>query len=112
MKNCYDGYGADGSDTYSHSMSLFDCKQACEVDDSCEGIIVGIGIIKEDWGNCHKRKKIQPCNCLDNPSHDLFIKVTDGQSTTTNRCKTTTTTSNADKTTDLADFAEMIFFSN
>ena len=116
MKNCYDGHGADSSfhtNPYSHSVSLFDCQQACEVDDSCEGIIVGVGIIRDDWGRCHKRRKIQLCNCLDNPGHNLFIKVTDGQSTTTNRCKTTTTTttaltSNVDKATDLADLAEMI----
>ena len=112
MKNCYDGYGADGSDTYSHSMSLFDCKQACEVDDSCEGIIVGVGIIKEGRGRCHKRKNIQPCDCQDKAGYNLFIKVAYGQSTTSTTCTTNTTTaatSNADKT---ADLAELIFFSN
>ena len=87
MKNCYDGKGADnvGRNPYSDVLSLSDCQYHCEVDDSCEGIIVGEGIIREDRGRCHKRRNIQLCDCSDQAGYNLYVKVADGQSKPTCR---------------------------
>ena len=60
-KNCHDGRGADNilPDPISNSTSLSHCQDACEADDSCEGVVVG----KESLGLCHLRKNIQLDRC-------------------------------------------------
>lgn len=75
QKACYDGHGADLilPNPYSNSLSLYECKKACETDDSCEGIIVMAG--KEALGPCRKRRNVQPNDCLHNSDQNLFLLV-------------------------------------
>ena len=75
-KNCYQGQGADNMspEPYSNSISLSDCKNACETDDACEGIVVKRG--EESAGRCFKRKNIKLGDCSDNSQFDLYLKPT------------------------------------
>ena len=78
-KNCHDGRGADNMtpEPYSNSTSLSHCQDACEADDSCEGIVVG----KESLGPCYMRKNIRldrcwqvgTANCSNCHPNDLFL---------------------------------------
>ena len=76
MKNCYQGHGADNMspEPYSDSLSLSNCREACELDESCEGIVIKRG--KEPLGPCFMRRNIQLSRCLDNQPYDLYLKPT------------------------------------
>ena len=59
---------------YHNSLSLSDCKEACETDDACEGIIIMRG--QESQGYCYKRKNIKLSDCEDTGAYDLYLKLT------------------------------------
>ena len=73
QKICYNGHGADDilPSPYSNSLSLSECKIACETDDSCEGINVLVG--RGPRGSCFKKRNVQPSDCLHNSDIDLFL---------------------------------------
>ena len=79
-KDCFTGFGADYilPDPYSSYISLSDCQNACETDDSCEGIIVESGAWHQT-GQCRKRRNIKLGECQDYDHYDLFIKSTAGK---------------------------------
>ena len=79
-KNCWEGNGADNllPEPYSNSLSLPDCKDACELDESCEGIVIKRG--EESLGPCFMRKNIQLSSCRDYQPYDLYLKPTGRQS--------------------------------
>ena len=60
-KTCSYGHGADNilPNPISNSTSLSHCQDACEADDSCEGVVVE----KEPLGPCYMRKNIQLDKC-------------------------------------------------
>jgi len=71
--NCGPGYGADiptTGDLISFSLTLDDCKEAC--DDDCEGIVVGQN---EDPGRCWLRKNVKLSQCALNTAFDLWLRI-------------------------------------
>ena len=61
---------------YSSSMSLYDCKAACETDSSCEAIVIRAG--SEAAGPCYKRRNVDLSNCVSDTAYHLFIKSVSG----------------------------------
>eukprot|EP00931_Biecheleriopsis_adriatica_P054763 TRINITY_DN32266_c0_g1_i1.p1 TRINITY_DN32266_c0_g1~~TRINITY_DN32266_c0_g1_i1.p1 ORF type:complete len:1098 (+),score=130.59 TRINITY_DN32266_c0_g1_i1:50-3343(+) len=68
--NCGPGFGAEiaTGDLVSFSMTLLQCKEACEAD--CQGIIVAQN---EDPGRCWLRRNISPSHCAKNTVFDLWL---------------------------------------
>ena len=79
-KNCWQGRGADNvlPEPYSDSLSLTNCQGACEIDESCEGIVIKRG--KESLGPCFMRRNIELSRCKDYEPYDLYLKPTGRQS--------------------------------
>ena len=73
--DCYAGHGGDPilPDPHSKALSLAGCKSACEMDNSCEGIITQAG--NEAVGLCYKRRNLQLSNCVNDANWNLFIKA-------------------------------------
>ena len=61
---------------YSSSMSLYDCKAACEADGDCEAIVILAG--SEAAGPCHKRRNVDLGNCASGTAYHLFTKSDSG----------------------------------
>ena len=61
---------------YSSSMSLYDCKAACEADGDCEAIVILAG--SEAAGPCHERRNVDLGNCASGTSYHLFTKTDSG----------------------------------
>ena len=76
--DCYSGHGAVDilPEPYSSSMSLYDCKAACEADSSCEAIVIQAG--SEAAGPCHKRRNLELSNCVSGTVWHLFTKSGSG----------------------------------
>jgi len=67
--NCYPAHGAsavDGKWPLGGSVSLADCKAACQNENLCEGIVVRIG--QESGGQCWLVKDVVLSECSNNPS--------------------------------------------
>jgi len=82
--DCYQGKGGDPilPDPFSNSLTLNQCKSACESDSSCQGIIrkaseqQGVGI-------CYKRTNIVISRCVRDSVWDLHTKPGSGGSSST-----------------------------
>ena len=73
--DCYQGHGGDPihPDPLSDALSLSECKKACEVDNSCEGIVTQAG--SEASGLCYKRRNLDLSKCVEDAKWNLFIKT-------------------------------------
>jgi len=93
--DCYAGKGGDPilPDPFGNSLSLQECRAACEKDAACEGVIRKAED-KREKGICYKRKNLQLGKCVQDPVWDLHQKLSKTGTTTTRRTtkRTTTTT--------------------
>jgi len=77
--DCYENQGGDPilPDPYSDSVTLGQCKAACETDSSCQGIIRRAAE-GQGSGICYKRKNIVLVRCVGDPVWDLHLKQGSG----------------------------------
>jgi len=84
--DCYAGRGGDPiqPDPYSNSISLRDCKAACDADYNCQGVIRKSSD-GQGSGVCYKRRNIVRSNCVRDPLWELHQKPSRGSSSATAR---------------------------
>ena len=80
--DCYENQGGDPilPDPYSDSVTLGQCKAACETDSSCQGIIRRAAE-GQGSGICYKRKNIVLVRCVGDPVWNLHLKQGSGGKT-------------------------------
>ena len=74
--DCYAGKGGDPiqPDPYSNNLSLKECRDVCQQDSTCEGIIRKASE-KQAKGICYKRKNLQLGKCVKDAIWDLHQKT-------------------------------------
>ena len=74
--DCYDGNGGDPiqPDPYSNNLSVQECRDVCQQDSTCEGIIRKASE-KQAKGICYKRKNLQLGECVQDAIWDLHQKT-------------------------------------
>lgn len=77
--DCYQGRGGDPilPDPYSESVTLNQCKTACDADSSCQAIIREASD-GEGSGICYKRRNLVVSKCVRDPVWNLHLKPGSG----------------------------------
>ena len=76
--DCYEGKGGDplGPEPFSTNLSLEQCRDACDQDNQCQGIIRKASD-QQEQGFCYKRTNLQLGNCVQDSVWDLHQKTSD-----------------------------------
>lgn len=74
--NCWRNHGAEGiagKDPVRDAVSLDTCKELCDAEDDCEGLVVFRG--NEESGQCWLRKDVELSECEEGTVYDFYLRA-------------------------------------